>query len=101
MVKIIERKNEKRLGQEKRSERLIDIARETLPNYSIPSGDNSCGFVLYDGEPRVDIDVYLTNEIRLPRLGYLEDAVRLAKSFEDNGEGEFTIRKLYRNHTNL
>ena len=94
MVKVLEREAQPRISHE-RSKKLIDIAKEVLPDYSILESDKY-GAVLYRGNKEgVHLDIYFpTNRINVREKGggYFEDAIRLAEAYENRGEEEFSVK---------
>ena len=98
MVKIVD-KDPKEIEYEERTNRLIALTRNVLPeNYRVGTFSDTL-FLVYAQDAAFDSMLCIhtvSNKIRINHPSSLETAIELARAYEKVGEPEFTVKKDYR-----
>ena len=101
MVRITNQTEEEK-NQETRAQKLLEIARKTLPSYNTPnriSGDSAVICIFRNGEVikhNETLSVSLRqNRIYVPSSSLFLDAMELARAYESAGESEFEVKRDY------
>lgn len=97
MVKVLEESEEER-HERQRGNRLVEIARETLPGCSIDDPSPELGFLVYlkPSERKCYLSVWPEdNQIVVKKREAFDAAMKLAAAYEERGEPEFSVKKDY------
>lgn len=98
MVKILGQTEEELKARERLS-KLVEIAKQVFPEARVSTLENHDNYlsVNLQGDLRGTITVHLLGgrEIHIYNNSLLQSAVKLAESYENSGEPEFTVKKGY------